>query len=183
VCKTFPILLKSLTVTLIAALPLAGTARGADEPKPLATAKHPTGLIVEELEVKMEDAQEKVKITWRYRNPTKKAIVVVKPWPGGFAVPRGEIPYHQYWDSVNFRAGKIESDTAYRHPVVKTVDGKYYDASDIRRLGITVAAEGQYEVWAKFVRPPSKAVDKIHFYLPEVELFENLPLKLTKKDD
>ena len=72
--------LKSLTAILVTALFLTGSpsVRAKDEPRPLATGKHPTGLVVEVLAVSVDDTQGKLKVTWRYKNPTEKAIRLVK---------------------------------------------------------------------------------------------------------
>jgi hypothetical protein len=149
----------------------------ADEPKPLATAKHPTGLIVEVLSATADDTVDKVKVVWRYRNPTKKGIRLVEP-KSPFAVA-GPPPHKAFFDEIHYSSGKLSKMESYRHGVVRTVDGKYYDATDIRRLGILVPVGGSYEVFARFSKPVVKT-DTIHLQLPEVSTFENLPLGKSK---
>jgi hypothetical protein len=158
---------------LVAFLGLAFSIRvAAGEPKPLATAKHPQGLVVELLEVRFDDTQEMLKIVWRYRNPTKSAIRIVEP-TGPFRVKNP--PYKQYWEEVCYRSGKFETANSYRHSVIRTKDNKYYHATDIRRNGIVVPSGGTYEVFARFSRP-AFGTERIHVCLPDLVPFENVPL-------
>jgi hypothetical protein len=162
---------------LVAVLGLAFTLRAAgDEPKPLATAKQPNGLVVELLEVKFDDAQEMLKIVWRYQNPTKKTIRLVEP-SGPFVV--ADPPFKQFWQEVSYSSGKLETAKAYRHSVLRTADGKYYNATEIRRTGIVVLPGGTFEVFARFSRP-APGTEQIHVSLPGIEPFENVRLPAKK---
>lgn len=173
-------LLPFFALTLLSALFAPGpAARADDEPKPLATAKHPLGLTVEVLTVSVDDTQNKLKVTWRYTNPTKKPIRLVEG-AGPFPAPRAEVPWVQYWDEVNYRAGKLDDDKAARYPVVETKDRKYVDATDIRKRGIEVPAGGSFEMYAKFPKPENGET-VIHLQLPELPQFEKLPVSDAKK--
>src|SRR3954468_25030332 len=93
--NSFP--MKSFAAALVASLFLAGgqSVRAEDEPKPLATAKHPTGVVVDVLSVSVDETQDKLRITWRYTNPTKKSIQIVES--KGQFVPPGGHPHQKYW--------------------------------------------------------------------------------------
>ena len=56
------------------------------------------------------------------------------------------------------------------------------DATDIRGKGIEIPRAGSFEMFAKFAKPET-GTKKIHFQLPEVEQFEDLPVTWTKKKD
>lgn len=166
-----------VSLTLAALTGLAFATRGrADDPKPLATADHPTGLTVEVLEVKLDEMQNKLKVTWRYHNPTRAKIRVVEP-TGSFAVRNP--PYKAFFDEINYRVGDLSAGEAARYGVVRTASGTYYDATDIRRLGIEVPAGGTYTMYAKFPKPMVKA-GHIHLQLPDLPQFENLPITPSK---
>ena len=148
----------------------------ADEPKPMATAKHPTGLVVEVLSVAVDDTQGKLKVTWRYVNPTKKAIRIVDA-RGPFVEKNP--PDAAYWKVVNVMSGNLDAK-AYRHPVLSTKAGDR-DATDIRAKGIEVPPDASYEMYARFAKP-DPGTKKIHLQVPEVEPFENLDVAWTKRD-
>jgi hypothetical protein len=171
---------KVLTVVLGAALlSLPASARADDDPKPIATAKLANGVVVDVLSVSVDGTQDKLKVVWRYTNPTKQAIRLVAP-TGKFAVKNP--PYREYFEEVNYRAGKLTDNNAIRYQVVRTADNKYYDATDIRRLGIVVPAGGNYEMYAKFPLPQS-GEKTIHLQLPDLPQFENLTITQDKKKD
>jgi hypothetical protein len=168
--------LKATPLALVAALFLTNprAARAEDEPKALATAKHPLGLTVEVLSVEVDNTQDKLKVTWRYTNSTKKAIRLVAP-KGPFAVRRPE--FVVYWDGVSYTSGKF-SEKSYRHSVLRTADN-YYDGTDIRRTGLTVPAGGSFEMYAKFGKPAAGS-KMIHLQLPDLPPFEDLPVGSAK---
>src|SRR6516162_5670665 len=111
---------KVMTLVLGAALvfPFPASARADDEPKPIATAKHATGLVVDVMSVSVDGTQDKLKVVWRYTNPTKQAIRLVAP-TGKFAVKNP--PYREYFEEVNYRTGKLTNNNAVRYQVVRTV--------------------------------------------------------------
>jgi hypothetical protein len=171
--------LKSFSFAAVAGLAfLCGSgAWAADEPKPLATARHPLGVTVDVMEVSIDQTQKKLKVVWRYTNPTKKPIKLADSTPPGVLIKF--TPYFQFYKEVNYRSGKLDADQAARYPIVMTVDGKNFDATDIKRLGLIVPAEGSFEIYAKFPMPIDKS-GKIHLTLPDLPQFENLPIGASK---
>lgn len=177
---------KCLKLLSFAAIATAGlwsgsSARAADEPKPIATAKHPLGLTVDVMEISIDQTQKKLKVVWRYTNPTKKAIKLAEA-NGPYSVPLRSTGYWKFYNEVNYRSGKLDADEAIRYPVVMTVDGKNFDATDLRRTGLVVPAEGTFEVYAKFPLPLDQS-GKIHLTLPDLPQFENLTIARPKRDD
>src|SRR5262249_44455386 len=130
-------------------------ARGDDKSKPetdkpLATANHETGLVVEVPEVK-PDEHEMVLIRWRYRNPTDKRIELLG-YSGPFPEPGGR-PKDRFLKGIYYTVGKLWTGEAYRVGIVKTDNGKYR-AKEVPMEGVKVGAKKDWEFWAYFPMPP-----------------------------
>jgi hypothetical protein len=162
----------TLVLVLSAAAPVLAQKddQGEDEGnKPLATAKHEEGLVVEVLEVRPDKAKDLLTIRWRYKNPTDKAVVIVKS--GRFVTPSG-VPWQRFVSNTYFlQAG---DDTTYRYFIVKDTGGKYWATPKIGPEGYRIKPGQEVEFWAKFARP-KKA--KISLHLPDVPPIEDLPVQ------
>ncbi len=172
---------QGVVVTPIPAGPAPPTAKSVPAPakpevegdgKPLATAKHPKGLLVELLEVKA-DKSEKVVVRWRYTNKGKQPVELVG-YDGPFAVPLRSSGTWLFYNDVHYQEGKAVSETAVRHDILKYSDGKY-DATPVGK-GVKIAAGETFEVWAKFSLPRNK-VESITIHLPDIEPFESVPFR------
>src|SRR3954464_11794226 len=113
--NSFP--LKSFAAAVVASLFLAGgqAIRAEDEPKPLATAKHPTGLVVDVLSVSVDETQDKLRITWRYTTRTTRGFQILER-RGQFLQPGGQ-PDDNYWKAVCVTSGSLK-EKSYRHSVL-----------------------------------------------------------------
>jgi hypothetical protein len=138
--------------------------------KPLATAEHDTGLVIEVLEVK-PDEHEMLLIRWRYRNPTDKSIELLG-YQGPAAVPGGG-PKTRFLKNTSYTVGKLQTGEAYRVGIVKTADGKKYRAKELAMEAIKVGAKKDWEFWAYFPMPP-KGNDTITLQIPGASAIEGL---------
>jgi hypothetical protein len=146
---------------------------GGDD-KPLATAKHEQGLVVEILEVRPDKSKDLLTIRWRYKNPTKKAVVVLEK--SGVAAGSSGYPWLRFVKDTYFLQG--EGDTTYRYSIAKDTGNKYWVTPKIGRAAVVVKPEGEVEFWAKFELPKS---EKISLHLPDVPPIEDIPVQ--KKPD
>jgi hypothetical protein len=135
--------------------------------KPLATANHDTGLVVEVLEVKA-DEHEMLLIRWRYRNPTDKPIELLAKSP-----PIGAGPKKAFLKNIYYVAGKLQTGEAHRMDIVTTDDGKDWRAKGLPRAAVVVGAKKDWEFWAYFGMPP-KGNDTITLHLPGAPAIEGL---------
>jgi hypothetical protein len=142
--------------------------------KPLATAKHEEGLVVEILEVRPDTSKDLLTIRWRYKNPTKKSVVVLEK--SGVAAGSAGYPWLRFIKGTYFLQG--EGDTTYRYSIVKDTGNKYWVTPKIGRAAVVVKPEGEVEFWAKFELPKS---EKISLHLPDVPPIEDIPVQ--KKAD
>jgi hypothetical protein len=148
-------------------------ARGSEDNKVLATAKHEKGLIVEVLEVKPDPDKQLLTIKWRYRNPTKRAIELVRR--SGPAVTFGD-PLVKSYNSIYYLEGNSNDEAAFRCSIVKDTGHKLW-ATPINRLeGVKVPAEGEYNFWAKFALPEA-TTKKISLHMEGVEPIEGIPVQ------
>jgi hypothetical protein len=166
--------LRFLPILMCVALAYGGptAARGDDKSKPetdkpLATADHETGLVVEVLEVK-PDEHEMLLIRWRYRNPTGKPIELLAKSP-----PIGAGPKTAFLKNTYYIAGKLQTGEASRVDIVKTDDGKDWRAKGLPRAAVVVGAKKDWEFWAYFSMPP-KGNDTITLHVPGAPAIEGL---------
>jgi hypothetical protein len=138
--------------------------------RPLATANHETGLVVEIMEVKL-DEHEMMLIRWRYRNPTDKPIELLK-YQGPAAVPGGG-PKIRFLRNTYYSEGKLQTGEAYRVGIVKTADNKNYRAKELPMEPVVVRANKDWEFWAYFPLP-QKGHDTITLHVPGVPAIEGL---------
>jgi hypothetical protein len=165
----------SLVLVLAAATPALAQnkAKGEGEgegDKPLATAKHEEGLVVEILEVRPDKSKELLTIRWRYKNPTRKSVVVLEK--SGVAAGRDGYPWARFIKGTYFLQG--DGDTTYRYSIVKDTGNKYWVTSKIGRAAVVVKPDGEVEFWAKFGLPKS---EKISLHLPGVDPIEDIPVQ------
>jgi hypothetical protein len=146
----------------------------ADEGNPLASAKHPKGLLVELLSIKA-DTSEKLVIRWRYTNQTKQVVELVKE-EGPFAVPLRSSETWLFYNDVHYREGRPEGATDLRQNILKDSDGKY-EATPVRK-GVKIGAGQTFEVWAKFPLP-SRKVETISVHLADIEPFDDVRVPFT----
>ena len=163
-----------LAAGLFGALPFAAAGAGQekDAEKPLATAKHESGLIVEVLEVKA-DSNEFLTIRWRYRNSTDKTIELFAATPPAPYAPNApkNIPL-RFYPSVYYVEGKFESAKAFKHYIaIEEGTNKRY-AKDLGRAAVKLRPNEQFEIWAKFSQPASATT--ISLVLPNTPVIENL---------
>jgi hypothetical protein len=136
--------------------------------KPLATAKHDKGLIVEVLEIKRDD-HEQLYIRWRYKNPSDKSIELLPKSP-----PIGAGPKTAFLKSINYESGKIDTDKAYRIPVVNTVKGNNWRAKDLPKGAVVIGPNMEYEFWAYFYLPRNESDVDMTLHLPDTAALEGL---------
>jgi hypothetical protein len=173
-------LLLALAVTLsLTAGSVTGAARGADDPpargdadKPLATARHARGLIVEVLEVQPDKNKPLLTIRWRYRNRTEKPITVLA-YSGPAMVPGGR-PLEKFIRETYFL--KAGDRTVYRYSIAKDTGSKYWATPLIGRDPVVVKPAETVEFWAKFAMPKS-ATETISLHLPDVPPIEDLAIQ------
>jgi hypothetical protein len=142
------------------------TAADRDGDKPLGTANHSKGLVVEVTGMKFDDAKKLVTITWRYSNPTRQSITLVAPTPR-FRGTTGR-PNERFLEAVYF----LETD--YRKSIVKDTGDKLW-CTDIGREGVVVKPGAQVEFWAKF-ETPEAASKTISFHVLDTPLIEGIPV-------
>jgi hypothetical protein len=173
-------LLSALAVALsLTAYSFTGAARGADDPpareeadKPLATARHARGLVVEVLEVRPDKNKPLLTIRWRYRNPTKKPIEVLAKsprFPGTEACPYDKFVRDTYF----LKAGE---DTTFRHSIVRDTGRKLWATPLISLSAVVVRPDQSVEFWAKFSMPES-TTETISLHLPDVPPIEDLAIQ------
>jgi hypothetical protein len=164
-----------ILMCLVLACAAAPAARGDEKSKPetdkpLATADHEKGLVIEVLEVR-PDEHEMVLIRWRYRNPTDKRIELLG-YSGPFPEPGGR-PKDRFLRGIYYTVGKLRTGEAYRVGIVKTADGKNYRAKEVPMEGVKVGANKDWEFWAYFPMPP-KGNDTISLQVPGGPAIEGL---------
>jgi hypothetical protein len=173
-------LLPALAVALLlTARSFTGAARGADDPparedadKPLATAKHDKGLVVEVLEVRPDKNKPLLTIRWRYRNPTKKPIEVLAQ-SGPFLQLGGRPIDHFIRDTYFLNA---DEDTTYRHSIVRDTGRKLWATPRIGLQRVVVKPRDAVEFWAKFSMPGS-TTQTISLHLPDVPPIDDLAVQ------
>lgn len=144
--------------------------------KPLATANHAKGLVVEVIEVKTDDNKPLLTIRWRYRNPTKRAIELIAQSPR--FVGTTARPIDRFWGSIYYLEGNKADNEAYRCSIVKDTGGKLW-CSDLGRQAVIVKPGEDFEVWAKFARAEN-GTEKISFHILDTPLMEDIALAKKK---
>jgi hypothetical protein len=152
----------------------------ADNPKPLATAKHDKGLIVEVMEVKPDSNKPLLTIRWRYRNPTEKPIEVLKR--SGPFVQSPPRPVDNFIRNTYVLKTGEKDEKTYRHPIARDTGRKLWATSLIGLDPVVVKPGQAVEFWAKFPLPEATTTKTISFYLPETTPIEDLAIqKSTEK--
>lgn len=148
--------------------------------KPLATAKHDTGLIIEVLEVKPTRNQELI-IRWRYRNPTKKPIELIAATPP-FAT-RSSPPNiaAKFWKSVYYKEGKFETDKVYNHFPLVIGDTSKASAKDLGKAAVVVRPDQEFEIWCLFTLPVDKSEKTVMFSVMGAPLIKDIPIQSPGK--
>jgi tetratricopeptide (TPR) repeat protein len=141
--------------------------------KPLASAKTDSGLVVDILEIAREK-DEVLKITWRYKNPTKKPVQLLAPSPRFATKDAPANTINGFLRETYFYEGKL-SDTSYRHDVLKYSDGKYR-AKATSGKAVVLGPDEEYEFWAAFTLPRANA-KVITLHLMDTPPIANLSLK------
>jgi hypothetical protein len=166
--------LRFLPLLVCVALACAGApqARGDEKSKPesdkpLATAEHETGLVVEVVEVK-RDEHEMLLIRWRYRNPTDKPIELLAKSP-----VIGAGPKTAFLNNTYYIEGKLDSAEAFRVSIVRTADKKSYRAKELPKAAVVVGANKDWEFWAYF-ELPHKGNDTIALHVLGAPAIEGL---------
>jgi hypothetical protein len=167
------------TIRTVAGALLLGVLAGWSAPayadandKPLASAMHSKGLIVEVMSIKFDDAKKLATITWRYRNATKQSIELLSASPrfqGSTARP-----VDRFLNAVYYLESNQQDVAAYRCSIVKDNGGKLW-CSDLGRTAVVIKPGEQVEYWAKFPIPEA-ASKTISFHVLDTPLLENIPV-------
>jgi hypothetical protein len=167
---------RALSLTLAVVLFAGSRVHAQNADKPLATAEHESGLIVEVLEVRA-DNNEMLTIRWRYRNPTKGTIELIAATPR--FVPTNPPPNTAagFYRGVYYVEGKLETAQAFKHSIVFEKGTKKLYAKDLGKQAVKLRPNQQFEVWAKFSLPATKSETTICLGLPGTPLIENLPIQ------
>jgi hypothetical protein len=159
----------------------------ADEPegdaeteKPLRTVKHDAGLLVDVLSIQRDKDKKLLTVRWRYRNPTKKAIVALEPSPKVKALGVDR-PVDKFIRETYYLEGdKDDARKSFRHFIVKDTGRKFWATPLIGLDRVAVRPGGKVVFWAKFSVPVNGGAT-ISLHLPGVEPVEGLPV--DKKAD
>jgi hypothetical protein len=156
----------------------AKTAREGDGP--LARAEHEKGLVVEVLEVR-PDRNEMLYIRWRYRNPTKNPVQLIAATPRFRGSESPPNTAEKFLAAVYYVEGKIETDQAFRHSVVRQAGTGLPFAKDLGRAAVVIRPGQQFEVWAKFALPHARTEKAITFHVMDTPLLEDVPIQAGKE--
>jgi hypothetical protein len=163
----------------LALLPAArGTAESPSKfgkDKPLATAQHDRGLVVDVLEVKRDSNKKLLTVRWRYRNPTDKTVVVLAQ-SGPFRQFGGRPIDHFVRDIYYLEGDKENGEKTYRHSIVRDTGRKLWASPRIGLAKVALKPGQEVVFWVKFSVPVTNA-DKISLHLPDMEPIENLPIQ------
>jgi Mg-chelatase subunit ChlD len=146
----------------------------------LARAEHETGLIVEVLEVR-PDKNEMLFIRWRYRNPTESPVQLIAATPrfGGTESPPNTAG--KFLAAVYYVEGKVETDQALRHSVVRQAGTGLPFAKDLGRAAVVIRPNQKFEVWAKFTLPHARTEKAITFHVMGTPPLEDVPIQAGKE--
>jgi hypothetical protein len=146
----------------------------------LARAAHETGLIVEVLEVR-PDRNEMLYIRWRYRNPTENPIQLIAATPRFQGTETPPNTAEKFLAAVYYSEGKIETDPASRHSVVRQAGTGLPIAKDLGKAAVVIRPGQQFEVWAKFTLPHARTEKTITFHVMGTPPLEDVPIQAGKE--
>jgi hypothetical protein len=150
-----------------------------DTPQVLAKAEHESGLMVEVTEVKPDADRPLLTIKWRYRNPTKRTIQLIKE-QSPFVVPARTSDRWTFIHEIYFLAGDPKDDEKqFRHPVVNDTGGKSW-CKPFGKGAVRIGPDRTWDFWAKF-ELPERTTKKISLQLEDVPIMESIPVQWGAK--
>jgi hypothetical protein len=166
----------ALGLALLPAPSSAAEPKGESEgDKPLRTIEHDSGLLVDVLSIQRDKDMKLLTIRWRYRNPTRRTLVVLEGSPTikALGVVR---PVEKFIRDVYYLEGdKNDVRKSYRHFIVKDTGRKYWATPLIGLKRVAVRPGGKVVFWAKFSLPVNEGA-RISLHLPGVEPIEGLSI-------
>jgi hypothetical protein len=163
-------------LVLVVVLSASAPGRAQEGGKPLATAEHESGLIVEVLEVR-PDNNEMLTIRWQYRNPTNKTIELIAATPRFRGTNPPPNRAEGFYRAVYYVEGKLETAAAFKHGIVTEKGKNNLYAKDLGKNAVRVGPNQKFEVWAKFSLPRERSEQAICLHLQGTPLIENVPIQ------
>jgi hypothetical protein len=148
-----------------------------DAEKPLRTVEHDKGLLVDVLALERDEDRKLLTVRWRYRNPTKKTIVVLEQSPPAtIKMLNANRPVVKFIRETYYLEGdKDKARNTYRHFVVKDTAGKYWATPLISPDRVAVKPGAKVVFWAKFSLPVNEGAT-ISLHLPGLEPIDDLSI-------
>jgi hypothetical protein len=136
-------------------------------------------LIVEVTEVKPDADRPLLTIKWRYRNPTKRTIQLLKEQPT-FAIPARSNDRWLFIHEIYFLAGDPKDDEKqFRHSVVNDTGNKSW-CKPFGKAAVRIAPGDTWDFWAKFDLP-EQTTKKISLQLEDVPIMEGVAIQWGAK--
>ena len=169
---------KKRTLRLALAVALSASAPGyaQEAGKPLATAEHESGLVVEVLEVR-PDNNEMLTVRWRYRNTTGKTVELIARTPPFRGTNPPANTAEGFYRAAYYVEGKLETAEAFKHTVVAEKRTRKPYAKDLGKNAVKLRPNQQFEVWAKFSLPRNRSETAICLHVQGTPLIENVPIQ------
>jgi hypothetical protein len=169
-----------LILTLALAMASAAPGYAQEGGKPLATAQHESGLVVEVLEVR-PDNNEMLTVRWRYRNPTDRPVELLAATPRFQGTSSPPNTAAKFYAATYYVEGKLQTAQAFKHTIVFEKGTKRLYAKDLGKQAVKLRPGQQFEVWAKFSLPTAASEKAICLHLQGTPLIENVTVQEAER--